>query len=95
MKRRSFAELLVANHAITRVDDSLLLYRPPSHRPRAMPLAAFVSEVMEILRSAPHATEICVERVKAQRFAEASGGYENFFVTFNDAMHAAATFEAI
>jgi uncharacterized oxidoreductase len=35
-------------------------------------------------------TEICVERVKVLRFAEANGGYEAFFKKFNNAMTAAA-----
>jgi uncharacterized oxidoreductase len=54
--------------------------------PRAMPLAEFIAEVMAILKNSPAATEICVERVKPLRFAEAGGQYENFFKHFNDAM---------
>jgi uncharacterized oxidoreductase len=54
--------------------------------PRAMPLKAFISEVMQILQSSPEITEICVERVKILRFAEANGGYDGFFKQFNDAM---------
>ena len=38
--------------------------------PRAMPLDAFIAEVMTILETKPDATEILVERVKPQRFAE-------------------------
>ena len=57
--------------------------------PAAMPLKAFIAETMSILKTSPNATEICVERVKAQRFAEASGGYDAFFQKFNDAMVAA------
>ena len=54
--------------------------------PAAMPLADYIAEVMEILKTQPEAMEICVERVKAQRFAEQSGGYDAFFKNFNDAM---------
>jgi uncharacterized oxidoreductase len=47
--------------------------------PRAMPLNEFIEETMHILGSLKDATEICVERVKPLRFAEASGDYDNFF----------------
>jgi uncharacterized oxidoreductase len=61
--------------------------------PQAMPLADFISEVMEILRTQPHAAEIMVERVLPLRFA-AEGGqlkYDQFFTQFNDTMTAART----
>lgn len=58
--------------------------------PNAMPLKDFIAETMKILKTSPEATEICVERVKPLRFAEASGGYDAFFKTFNDRMTAAA-----
>lgn len=54
--------------------------------PNAMPLREFIGESMNILKSNPDATEICVERVKTLRFAEANGGYDAFFWKFNDAM---------
>ncbi|HTC96068.1 MAG TPA: SDR family oxidoreductase [Terriglobales bacterium] len=57
--------------------------------PNAMPLKAFIAETMNILKTSPGATEICVERVKPLRFAEANGGYDAFFKKFNDAMAAA------
>ena len=56
--------------------------------PNAMPLKEFITEVMSILQTSPEATEICVERVKPLRFAEANGGYDNFFRGFNDAFAA-------
>ena len=56
--------------------------------PRAMPLAAFLAEVMESLRTQPAATEICVENVKRLRFAAETGNYEAVFQGFNDAMAA-------
>ena len=43
----------------------------------------------QILRSSPEAIEICVERVKPLRFAEASGHYIDFFKKFNDTITAA------
>lgn len=52
--------------------------------PNAMPLKDFISETMNILRSSPDATEVCVERVKPLRFAEANGGYDAFFKQLND-----------
>jgi len=58
----------------------------PSQRtdPNAMPLQDFISEVMHILKHSPEETEICVERVKPLRRAEASGNYDTFHKTFND-----------
>jgi len=52
--------------------------------PGAMPLKDFIAETMQILKSYPNSTEICVERVKPLRFAEASGNYDAFFKNFND-----------
>ena len=57
--------------------------------PAAMPLKEFINETMSILKNSPDATEICVERVKPLRFAEANGGYDAFFTKYNDAMSAA------
>ncbi len=59
--------------------------------PNAMPLEAFIKEVMEIFQTQPDATEINVQRVRPLRDA-AEGGqakYEAFFKQFNDAMVAA------
>jgi uncharacterized oxidoreductase len=58
------------------------------HDPRAMPLDAFIAEVMAILREHPEAKEICVENVNRLRYAAESGGYEELFQGFNDAMAA-------
>ena len=58
--------------------------------PNAMPLKEFIAESMNILKASPDTTEICVERVRPLRFAEANGGYDAFFKKFNDAMTAAA-----
>jgi uncharacterized oxidoreductase len=58
--------------------------------PNAMPLKDYISETMSILENSPNTTEICVERVKPLRFAEASGQYDAFFKNFNDGMAAAA-----
>ncbi len=59
--------------------------------PQAMPLDAFIAEVMELIKTHPEATEICVGRVLPLRNA-AEGGqekYTGFFGQFNDAMKAA------
>lgn len=56
--------------------------------PYAMPLKDFIAESMNILKTSPDATEIRVERVEPQRLAEASGDYDAFYKTFNDAMAA-------
>lgn len=55
--------------------------------PRAMPLKAFIDEVMHILETRPDATEICVERVKPLRGAEADGAYEERFKAINSMTH--------
>ncbi|MGC2638230.1 MAG: SDR family oxidoreductase [Acidobacteriaceae bacterium] len=59
--------------------------------PRAMPLAEFIAEVMEILRTQPNGKEICVERVYPLRFAAEKGqaGYDEFFQGLNDGARAA------
>jgi uncharacterized oxidoreductase len=49
----------------------------------AMPLKEFISETMKILKTLPNAAEICVDRVKPLRLAEASGNYDEVFKTFN------------
>lgn len=54
--------------------------------PRALPLDAFIAEVMAILETQPTATEILVERVKPQRFAEAKGEYDELYKARNEAM---------
>ena len=54
--------------------------------PRAMPLGAFIAEVMDIIKTRPEATEVCVETVKRLRFAAENGKYEDLFQGFNDAM---------
>lgn len=51
--------------------------------PNAMPLPDFIAETMGLLNDHPNAIEICVERVKPLRFAEGSGGYDEFFRNFN------------
>ena len=53
--------------------------------PRAMPLAEFIVEVMEILGSSPNVTEVCVKRVERLRYAAESGHYDAVFKGLNDA----------
>jgi len=57
--------------------------------PRAMPLADFIAEVVEILRTQPNANEIGVERVMPMRSIAEKGqaAYEELFKTLNDSMH--------
>ncbi len=62
--------------------------------PRAMPLKDYIDETMHILKTSPETTEVLVERVKAQRFAEVNGNYEPFYKGFNDVMAAAAAARA-
>ncbi len=51
--------------------------------PRAMSLDDYVTESMALLRANPGATEIYVERVKLQRFAEARGEFGKVFDMLN------------
>ncbi len=51
--------------------------------PNAMPLNDFIAETMSLLKNSPDAKEICVERVKPLRFAEAGGNYDQIFQTLN------------
>lgn len=65
----------------------------PAHAsdPNAMPLQAFIDEVMSLIEGSPEATEVCVQRVQPLRnAATASGGYDAFFQRFNDARSGAA-----
>jgi uncharacterized oxidoreductase len=57
--------------------------------PRAMPLDKFIAEVMEILKTKPDATEICVKNVDPLRYAAEGGKFEAVFQGFNDAMKTA------
>ncbi|GHF37324.1 putative oxidoreductase [Deinococcus metalli] len=57
--------------------------------PNAMPLDEFVAEVMQILQDQPDVTEVLVQRVHAQRYAERSGQYDAFFQRMNDMLRAA------
>jgi uncharacterized oxidoreductase len=44
--------------------------------PRMMPLKAYISETMQILKTQPTPAEVNVERVKGLRFAEATGTFD-------------------
>jgi uncharacterized oxidoreductase len=58
--------------------------------PRAMPLDKYITEVMEILKTQPAVTEICVENVKPLRFAAEGGHYDAVFQGLNQAFATAA-----
>lgn len=51
--------------------------------PNAMPLGDYITEVMDILAAQPAASEIVVERAKAQRFAEETGNAAMMFQRVN------------
>lgn len=61
--------------------------------PGAMPLDAFIAEVMSILTNNPETQEILVERVHALRYAESKGieNYNQQFKALNDYMAAHRT----
>lgn len=67
-----------------------LLADVPKNDPRAMPLNEFISEVMDILKNQPNATELCVEQVHLLRFAAEGGQYQKVFQGLNDSFAAAA-----
>lgn len=50
---------------------------------RAMPLAEFIAEVMDILTQQPDAVEVIVERCKPLRFAERNGETDAMFAMLN------------
>lgn len=50
---------------------------------RAMPLDAFISEVMDILTNRPDEKEVIVERCKPLRFAAESGNFDKVFGMVN------------
>jgi uncharacterized oxidoreductase len=52
--------------------------------PAALPLDAFIQEVLGIMEQNPDVNEVCVERVMPQRTAEASGNYDDLYVAFNE-----------
>ncbi len=62
----------VATHLMNGADD-----------PRAMPLGAFIAEVMTLFHAQPTPTEICVENVKGLRLAADSGRYDAVFAGLN------------
>lgn len=51
--------------------------------PEAMPLDAFLDEVVAILRAEPEVHEVLVERVRWQRLAEREGRYDEVFATLS------------
>lgn len=59
----------------------------PGHdeNPNSMPLADYIGESMELLRTNPDAREICVKRVRMLRDAEAEGRYGAVFAALNPA----------
>jgi uncharacterized oxidoreductase len=56
--------------------------------PRAMPLADFLKEALQILKTQPNVAEVCVERVNPLRFAAESGAFDAAFQGLNEAMPA-------
>jgi uncharacterized oxidoreductase len=51
--------------------------------PRAMPLADFIAEVMDILTTRPDATEVVVKRCEPLRYAAETGNFDNAFGMVN------------
>jgi uncharacterized oxidoreductase len=57
---------------------------PSSPAEGMMPLADFISEVMDILKSKPDTKEVCVKEVEGLRFAEATGRFDATFRGLNE-----------
>ena len=55
--------------------------------PRAMPLGAFIDEVMAVLASGPSTGEVIVGRCEPFRFAEAQGTFDGMFAAINSMTH--------
>ena len=55
--------------------------------PRAMPLADFIAEVMQIFQTQPTPAEICVERVKGMRYAAEAGKFDAIFNGLNSSFN--------
>ena len=51
--------------------------------PDAMPLDAFIAEVMQLLENEPETGEVIVERCKPLRFAERDGRFGDVFAALN------------
>jgi len=54
-----------------------------AENPNAMPLQAYIDEVMSLIEANPDAHEICVERVGLLRQAERRGEYDRVFAMLN------------
>lgn len=55
--------------------------------PRAMPLADYIAETVQILSNPPASGEILVERVEPLRWAEKNGNFEQIFDHMNGSFH--------
>lgn len=55
--------------------------------PRAMPLGAYIAEVMDLLTRQPAAAEVIVERCKPLRFAAENGTMDEMFQAINAMAH--------
>ncbi len=64
-----------------------LLGERQAEDPNAMPLDAYIAEVMEILSTQPDATEVVVERCKRLRFAAETGNFPTMFQVINAMSH--------
>jgi uncharacterized oxidoreductase len=62
-----------------------LLGEQQASDPAAMPLEAFITEVMEILKNQPMPREVVVKRCEPLRYAAENGNMENMFQMLNAA----------
>lgn len=79
-------ELRSTNVAVVEIAPPLVatdLTPGQSENPRAMPLADFISESVELLCSQPTPSEVLVGRVMPQRTAEATGNFDKVFALIN------------
>jgi uncharacterized oxidoreductase len=57
-----------------------------AENPRAMPLSQFIAEVMEIFKTQPTPSEICVENVKRLRHAAENRTFDQIFLGMNSSI---------
>jgi uncharacterized oxidoreductase len=87
--------LISLRHQLRRIPVEVLELSPPyvqteltgalqASDPRAMPLGAYVDEVMRMLEQGDHPRgELLLERDQARRWAERNGRYDDLFATMN------------
>ncbi len=86
--RHQLRETRIAVHELVPPYVQTELMGPDQARdPKALPLADFIAETMQLLQDHPDAKEILVERVKPLRRAEIDGHFDHVFGMLNGGAH--------